>query len=752
MGAVPALPRAHAGLDVPIETKLHPPRARAEWVQRRELIGLLADTTARLVLVDAPAGFGKTTLVTQWLSSPAAGRPFAWVSLDREDSDPSRLWWYVVTALARACPGFNGEAILAGLRAQAPEAGGSVLSMLTNELAALPAPVVLVLDDYHLIKDRRCHEQIEFLLLHLPPSAQIVLITRADPPLPLARLRAAGQMTEIRARELRFTPAEAATLVGAVAGVQLGEADLDDLVERTEGWPAGVYLAAVSLRGHPSPHDFIREFTGNNRFIVDFLAEEVLGRQPAEIQRFLAQTSILARFCAPLCDAVTDAANAAVIIDVLERENLFLVPLDAIRRWYRYHHLFAHLLQSRLAMTEPALVPTLHARASAWHEAEGSPEEAVHHALAADDDRRAVELIARYWYAYIDRGRPATLLGWIRSLGDGRIAGDPLAAHFAAWAAGMSGDLAGVRRWLPVVQAGGREGPLPDGIRSLESSAAMLRATFGFEGLRVMRESAATAARIECDPASPFYTLARGTLGFALYLSGESAAAVKPLEEAAHSEASIRVFRRFALATLSIVLADLGRLLAAREFVRAAEHDLAAAGEVLRPPHTILSRTAAAAVYLAQGQFGEARGKLEPVVESNRKQAGLNPWTGYVPKFLLAQARLELGDRAGAAELVDEARGMLAAWPDGTEALRARLAELDARIAGPLGATAAGEPLTERETAVLHLLGGTLSLREIGQQLYVSANTIKTHKRAIYRKLGVSSRREAVAVAKRLGI
>jgi LuxR family maltose regulon positive regulatory protein len=207
----------------------------------------------------------------------------------------------VVSALTRACPEIDGGAILAELRENAPEFPEPVLPMLANELAAISAPVVLVLDDYHVIRDRSCHEQLAFLLLHLPPTAQLVLITRADPPLPLARLRAAGEMAEVRARELRFTPDEAAELLLAVAGIELSEPDLSQLIDRTEGWPAGLYLAAISLRDHPSPHAFIRQFTGNNRFIVDFLAEEVLSRQPAEIQKFLARTSVLTRFCAPLC-------------------------------------------------------------------------------------------------------------------------------------------------------------------------------------------------------------------------------------------------------------------------------------------------------------------------------------------------------------------------------------------------------------------------------------------------------------------
>jgi len=751
VGADPGLPGAPAGLGAPIETKLHPPGVRSEWVERSALIDELANSTTKLVLVDAPAGFGKTTLVAQWRSSPAEKRPFAWVSLDRGDGDPRRLWWYIVSALTRACPGFNGEEIRQELRAQAPEFPDSVLPMVANGLAALCDPVVLVLDDYHMIKERRCHEQIRFLLAHLPASAQIVIITRADPPLPLARLRAAGEMAEVRARELRFTPEEAAKLIAAVAGIRLGAPELGQLIERTEGWPAGVYLAAISLSGHPSPRAFIHEFTGNNRFVVDFLAEEVLGRQPAEIQRFLARTSPLSRFCAPLCDAVTGTTGAAAIIEVLERENLFLVPLDDNRQWYRYHHLFAQLLRSRLARTEPALVTTLHGRASAWHEEAGHAEEAVQHALAAADTARAVRLIARYWPAYLDSGRAETVSGWLRALGDDRVAASPLAAHCAAWAAGFAGDRIGARRWLAVFEAGGHDGPLPDGMRSLGSSAALLRAAFGFDGLPVMRESAVTATGIETDPASPYYALARATLGFCHYLSGNYAAAVRPLEEAVQSEASLHLVRMFAHAVLAMVLVERGRLSRAQECAHAAR-SAAATGDLGGLPQTVLAYAATGAVRAAKGQFDRARTELEPVLELRRKTPGLGPWSTIVPTLLLARFRLETGDQAGAAELAAAAREVLTALPDGTEVLQARLAEIDRRIGGGNHEARPAEPLTGREVAVLHLLGGTLSLREIGHELYVSPNTVKTHTQAIYRKLGVSTRHDAVAQGKRLGI
>ncbi len=743
--------RSEAGFDVPIETKLHAPNARPEWVARPGLVAQLARTTAGLILVDAPAGFGKTILVAQWRASLAGRRPFAWLSLDRGDDDPGRLWWYVVTALRRACPQFGGEAILAELRVQTPDLSGLVLPMLANELAALPVPVVLALDDYHVIKERSCHDQVAFLLSHLPPSAQIVVITRADPPLPLARLRAAGQLAELRARELRFTADEAAALVHTVSGIQLSEPDLADLMERTEAWPAGVYLAALSLRGHPSPHAFVRQFTGDNRFIVDFLAEEVLSRQPAEVQQFLMRTAILGRFCAPLCDAVTGGADAAGVIERLERENLFIVPLDEIRRWYRYHHLLAQVLRGYLARAEPGGVPALHRRASGWHAEHGSADEAVSHAIAAADADLATDLIARHWSGYVGAGRPATVHRWLRQLGDDQIAARPVAAHCAAWAAAFSSERQTARRWLPVIEAGRDDEPLPDGMRSLRFSAALLQGVYGFDGLRAMRESAATAAALENDPASPWYALAQAAAGFSLYLSGQPEAAQPALEAALHTEAAYSLTRIVALSTLSLIAVGQRSLPTARQLMQAA-YRLAQADEFRLTPSASMAHVAAGAVLAAEGRLDEARGELTQALGSRERVPGTGPWPTLEATIWLAQVLLDAGDRAGAADLIGEARRVLTALPDGAEPQQARLAALERRLAGSRRAVSLAEPLTEREITVLRLLGSSLSLREIGQELFVSANTVKTHTQAIYRKLGVSSRPGAVEQGRELGI
>lgn len=713
-------------------------------MQRAGLVRSLADATAKLVLVDAPAGFGKTTLVAQWRSSPAEPRPFGWLSLDRGDDDPGRLWWYVVCALQRACPEFGGDDILRTLRVHTPDVTGEVLPILLNRLAALQAPVVLVLDDYHVIKERSCHDQLAFLLLHLPPAAQVVLITRADPPLPLARMRAAGELAEFRAHQLRFAPEDAAALVRAISAVQLREPDLADLVERTEGWPTGIYLAGVSLRGHPAPSDFVRKFTGDNRFIVDFLAEEVLSRQPSEIRQFLARTSVLGRFCASLCDAVTGSADAAEVIEALERENLFVVPLDENREWFRYHHLFRQVLRSTLARAEPGIVATLHKRASGWHAQSGSAHEAIGHALAAGDVTGTIDLIGRHWYSYVYSGQVATVRGWMRALGDDVIANDPVAAHCAAWAAAISGDRASVRRLLPVLEAGEHEGTLPDGIRSPRSSAVLLRATFGFDGIGPMREAGALAVTLESDQKSPWSALARATYGLALYFCGEFEAATAQIETALLGEASIPLVRMLCFAVMSLIAVEERKLDQAQEHARAAR-DLANDIGLSEAPQTSLAYAAAGAVYASTGLLQEACSELERALRSRRRPAGISPWETVEILLRLAPVLADLDDRAAAAALLDEARQALTALPDGAEAQLARLDRLELRLADRPQTASLDEPLTERELAVLRLLRGTLSLREIGQQLYLSQNTIKTHTQAIYRKLGVSARQDAVA-------
>jgi LuxR family maltose regulon positive regulatory protein len=719
-------------------------------VERAGLVQHLAGCTTKLVLVEAPAGYGKSSLVAQWRASPAEGRQFAWVSADSRDNNVVRFWWHLVAALQRACPELEARDLLSHLRPQPAGLPESLLAALVNELAALSAPVVVALDDYQLISNLECHEQMAFLLTHLPPTAQIVLITRADPPLPIGRLRTTGDLVEIKMAELRFTATEAGELVRAVSDVQLNEADLGVLLERTEGWPAGVYLAALTLRGQSSPSQFVRQFSGDNRFIVEFLVEEVLSNQPRQIMKFLRRTAILDRFTPSLCDAVLGSANAAGIIDVLERENLFLIALDDDRQWYRYHRLLRQMLRSLLMETEPADVPALHARASRWHRQRGSAGEAITHALAAGDTAGAIAVLADSWPGRMAKGRIDEFRAWLNSIGDDRILASPVAAHCAAWCAALSGDRESFTRWLAVIETAGHDGPLPDGMQSLKSSAALLHGVFGFDGIRDMLQSATVSVDLETDPASPWYALARTALGAALYLSGEFDTAVVPLRDAVlHSNASSTLIRMLACSVSAVLATERGQLDHAQELAAAAR-EIVVSNDLGETPHGAPAYTACGAVSVMRGRLGAARDEFEHALRLRRPWFGISPWVTVDTMLRLTPVLHQLGDPAAAASLLGEAADVLAASPDGAEAQLFRVRRLEEHLS--IRSRSLAEPLTDREEEVLRLLQGSLSLREIGEELSLSANTIKTHVRAIYRKLDVGSRQEAVERGHATGI
>jgi LuxR family maltose regulon positive regulatory protein len=734
----------HGGLL--LESKLHGPAARPEWVPRERLLTALTASEAKLVLVEAPAGFGKTIMVAQWRSAASAGRLFAWVFLDKGDNDPARLWWHVVAALERACPGLGGANLMQFLAAQDADIGGQLLPRLVNALAELAQPVTLVLDDYHVLIEPRCREQIQFLLLNLVTPAQMIIITRADPPLPLARLRATGDLAEIGASELRFTPGEAAALVDRVAGVRLGERDLAGLMSSTEGWPAGVSLAALSLRSHADPSALIRHLSGNNKYIADYLFEEVISGQPDQVRRFLTETSILDRFTAPLCEAVTEAGGrAAAIIDTLERENLFVVALGEAREWYRYYYLFRQVLRRELERIESGNVPVLHRRASDWYASHGFADEAISHALLGDDKGKAAGLIAAHWIGYVNAGRVQTLRAWLDALGDDEVSNNPLAAHSAAWTAAGAGRPAAVARLVSVIESGDQAGRLPDGMRSLRFSAALLRGLFGFDGIRPMRESAARAVELEDDERSRWYPLALSALAFGRYLCGEPGVE-QPLTQALADEIPDRAIRHAALFFAALAAGGSGRHRA--RSCESPARQLAAEIGLSREPQSPLAYIAAGLVNADEGRLAEARGQLEQALESRASRAALSPWPAFEAIVRLASVLLDIGDEKAAAARLDEAGEILAALPDGADAQQARLDSLRHRLSSP--AAPAG-PLTGQETTILHLLRGTLSMREIGQELNISRNTVKTHVRVIYRKLGVSSRSDAVARGRQLG-
>ena len=400
---------AVSGQDVLLATKLHVPRPQPGFVPRPRLVEALGEGLARgLIVVCAPAGFGKTALLADWARS--GRRPVAWLSLDTADNDPARFWRHAVAALDRARPGI-GERAGPLLGPPAPPSFEGLVTALINDLAARPGDdeVLLVLDDYHLIDAQPVHASLAFLLEHLPPGLHLVLASRADPPLPLARLRAGGQLAELRAADLRFTAEEAAALLRESAGADLPAAAVAALAARTEGWAAGLQLAALSLRGQADPAGFVAAFSGSHRYVLDYLTEEVLDRQHEQVRTFLLETSVLERLSGGLCDAVTGRADSQAMLERVERAGLFLVPLDEVRGWWRYHHLFADLLRARLQQQQPGRVVALHRAAAAWCEEHGLADDAVRHALAAGDPAWAARLVERHAETLLGRSEGATL-------------------------------------------------------------------------------------------------------------------------------------------------------------------------------------------------------------------------------------------------------------------------------------------------------------------------------------------------------
>jgi LuxR family maltose regulon positive regulatory protein len=401
-----------SGQDALLATKLHVPRPQPGFVPRPRLVEALGEGLARgRVLMCAPAGFGKTSLLADW--ARCGGRPVAWLGLDAGDSDPARFWRYAVAALDRARPGLAGR-----VGSQSPSSVEGLVTALINDLAADPGQdeVLLILDDYHLVDSGPVHDSVAFLLENLAPGLRVVVSGRADPPLPLARLRARGQLAELRVADLRFTAEEAAALLGETAGPGLPAMAAEALVARTEGWAAGLQLAGLSLRGRADAAGFVAAFSGSHRFVLDYLADEVLVGQPAEVRAFLLETSVLERLSGELCDAVTGRAGGQAMLEDIKRAGPFLVPLDEVRGWWRYHHLFADLLRARLRAEQPGRVQALHKAAAAWCDEHDLADDAVRHALAAGDAAWAARLAARHVETLLGRSEGATLRRWLSAL------------------------------------------------------------------------------------------------------------------------------------------------------------------------------------------------------------------------------------------------------------------------------------------------------------------------------------------------
>ena len=525
-----ASPTSAAVLPTVIPTKLRAPRIRSELVERPELVARLREGRRRaLTLVCAPAGYGKSTLLAQWVDSDRERTPFVWLALDPSDSDPTRLWAHLVTGL-REVHAPVGEASLDALVGGPGAIADTLVPLLVRELADAPE-LVVVLDDWHLVRSPLCDATMAAFVEHAPDSVQVVVSSRADPGLPVARLRAHGELAELREAALRISAHEALDLFRR-ADVELTNDEVERLNDRAEGWLAGICLALLVAKERPDPARFVEEFSGDTRHVLDFLADDVLAATPPEIRSFLLQTSMLDRLSADLCDAVLEISSSASLLDEIASANLFLVAVDEVGHEYRYHHLFGAMLERELRAADPAAPHRLHARASAWFEAHGDVDSAIEHAIASGDLGRTSALVTLHAHPYLANGRLATVARWLDALSWPDAAADPQLAVVRANVNGMSGrPREEVERWLELAESSPDIGPLPNGIDSLRSAVGILRSAFLTRGIAAaIDEARSTLARQEATNAWRGQTLTM--LGQALYLAGRPAEARAPLEEA----------------------------------------------------------------------------------------------------------------------------------------------------------------------------------------------------------------------------
>ena len=651
-----------------LATKLYIPLPRPKAVSRPRLLERLNDGLHRkLTIISAAAGFGKTTLVSEWVAS--CGQPVAWLSLDEGDNDPTSFLMYLVAALQTLAPNI-GSGALASLQSPQPPPIESILTALLNEITTAQDHFILVLDDYHVIDFPPVDQALTFLLEHLPPQMHLVIATREDPQFPLARLRARGQLTELRAANLRFTPAEAAEFLNQAMSLQLSSEDIAALEARTEGWIAGLQLAALalqgslSMQGQPDTTSFIRSFTGSHRFILDYLVEEVLQRQPERVSSFLLQTSILDQLCGSLCDAVTGQMDGKEMLRALEQGNLFVIPLDAQRQWYRYHHLFADVLQEHLKGTQPERESVLHRRASEWYEKNGLPPDAIRHALAARDFERAAGLIELVWPAMGRSSQSSTWLGWVKMLPDELVRLRPVLTVGYAYALVGNGEMEAAEtrlkdagRWLDttadtagmVVADEAEFHRLPGMIALLCAAQALARGD--------MPEAAKNARRaLDLAPEDAHLMLggAASVLGLAAWASGDLNTAIRLTAE---GTANVQLAGNLSPAIGgTIVLADLqiiqGRL---HEAMTTYERTLQWAME----PGAPVPR-GAADMYVGMSSLHHEHNNLETATQHLLTSQALGELAGLQQnpyRWCAAMARIRetQGDLDGALDLLDQA-------------------------------------------------------------------------------------------------
>ena len=729
-----------------VDAKIQRPVHRDGLVARTKLLDVLAATPdqAALILLTAPAGYGKTTVLSQWAAEDS--RQFAWVTVDEADEDPVRLAGHVALALHRIEPldpaVFGALAVGDGSRHQA------ALAHLLASLRTWNRPGVLVLDDVHELRNGAALNFIRALAAGLPAGFHLAVGSRLT--LGFGRLRSEGRAVEFGVPDLAFTKEETRAVL-AHAGVDCSDDTVAALVQRTEGWPAGVYLAALAIRAASDSAVAASGLSGDDPYIVDYFRDELLAGESPEAVRFLIRTAPLDQLSGALCDDVLGRSGSAGRLADIARRNLFVVPLDR-RGEYRYHRLVAEMLLSELRRREPGEEARVHRRAAGWYEQQGQPEKAIGHAIAGEDTFTAARLINRHAQEFVAAGRIRTVRGWLDAVGDDGLIEYPPVAITAAWLLALIGDSQGAHRCLHAAERGSFDGPMPDGSSSLASAIMVLRASLGALGVDRMLLDARAATEME-PPGSPWFSAAMAALGIAHALSGADDVAVKELDLAA------RLGRQVQLPVPAVgALAELSLLAAEREDWPGAEENAGQAVDLIKTAgmdehlFSILGFVAAARVAAHQGNQVAARRHAGTVLRmyATPSPAAI-PWLSAQVAIALAETFLDLGDFAAARLRTEEARGHLAGLlTEGV--LREQLQRISAGLSRQGGhvRVPSAMALTTAEMRVLQLLPTHLSLGEIGDELHTSRNTVKTHVAAVYRKLQCTTRTEAVAQARDL--
>jgi LuxR family transcriptional regulator, maltose regulon positive regulatory protein len=733
-----------------VEAKLTPPRLRPGTVERPRIMDALdAGVDAPLTLVAAPPGFGKTTAVRAWCAR--RGAAVAWVTLDGQDNDPDVLWTYVMTAVDRVRPGL-GRTALQRLRAAGTSTEGCV-DELMNGLAAYGSEIAIVLDDLHAVTDRDCLASLDYALTQLPPGTHVIAIARTDPDLRLSRLRANGGLVELRAEDLAFTGPETRELVvdqGRLNGLDDGE--LEVLRERSNGWPAVIVLATLWLRALDDPHRALHDFGVGQQYVASYLSEEVFDSLAPDVRAFLLQVSVLGRFTAELCDDVLGRSDSASMLAELEASTLFVNRLER-GGWFQVHALVAEFARLRLASEDPEAASRIHRRAAVWCRERRMVVEAVEHAADGGDHELVAGILAEHQLAVFRNGGARTLLRWIRMLPQDVLLDHPSLAACAATSAFVVGrGTLDVRRYLQLADRALHE--RPDGLDAyVPAEAAMVRAATLEGGVAAAVQAGRQAVELAMAGADEALVAALGAHARALYFAGAEDAAVAAATRAIeHPDIERRPpGHAFARSTLALVAADRGDLARARQHAETARRIVGRVGNSRTWLGANLS-VALGKVLMAEGSFAEAERELAHAEGFFDDEVPTVHHAWLV--ILLAQVRCRRGYLDGAASGLDVARREIAALPD-VGRIAAMAGELERELRELRARADGGELLTTpsaAELAVLRLLPSDLSAREIGAELFLSSNTVRSHMRMLYRKLGVGSRADAVARASALGL